>query len=83
MHWLVSRKDIIAVRSCLHERRMLPLDERTAYIMRDEEGKTVVGAIYWNLGTITQDNPVFISIAILSCCLVIGLSLARAIITLA
>lgn len=78
-----SRTALHAVAILLKQRRSLPEAERMNVVMWDDNGKTVLGAMYWNLGTIVQDYPVLVALTILVGCLAIVLKLVQTVIALA
>lgn len=52
-----NRPDIHAVMGILQRRLETPEPERFDMVMDDDLGKTWVGAIFWNVGTLIQDYP--------------------------
>jgi hypothetical protein len=80
---LRNRADLHAVSTILKQRHSLPEAERVNVVMHDEGGKTVLGAVYWNLGTIVQDYPALVALTILAGGLAIVWELVQAVIALA
>jgi len=54
---LVERADVQAVLSVLKRRVYEPYPERLSMAMDQDAGKTWIGAILWNTGTLIQDYP--------------------------
>lgn len=55
-----GRKDVSAVKAILEKRYNTDLLSRRDVVMSSVEGRTLVGAIVWNIGTLWQDSPAFV-----------------------
>ncbi|CDQ12093.1 conserved protein of unknown function [Acidithiobacillus ferrivorans] len=66
-----------AVLAQLEIRKSIPKEARSRAVMDDENGKTLLGAMVWNIGTITQDMPEFVGIFIIAVAALFGLGIAR------
>lgn len=58
-HNFAQREDVKAVLDVLEKRKDLPMPEKMAVKMDNENGKTWTGLFMWNILTIVQDYPGF------------------------
>lgn len=54
---ILQRPDVVAVLNILKERGKEVGEQKINIKMTDEEGKTWLGATFWNVGTLIQDFP--------------------------
>lgn len=57
MHKIKNRSDVSAVMGVLRKRLEIEPAERSPVRMDNENGKTWVGLLLWNVGTLIQDFP--------------------------
>ena len=55
----------------------MPKETRNRAIMDDTNGKSFLGMVVWNIGSMTQDMPELVAVFLLAMAALLGLGIAR------
>ncbi|EGQ61869.1 hypothetical protein GGI1_09433 [Acidithiobacillus sp. GGI-221] len=72
-----TRSSVQAVLTQLEIRRSMPKETRNLAIMDDSKGKSFLGLVVWNIGTIAQDIPELVAVFMLSIAGLLGFGISR------
>lgn len=72
-----TRSSVHAVLTQLEIRRSMPREARSRTVMDDKKGKSLIGLIVWNIGTMTQDIPELVAVFLLSIAALLGFGIAK------
>jgi hypothetical protein len=72
-----TNDSVHAVLAQLEIRRSMPMETRSLAVMDDKDGKTFLGLMVWNIGTLVQDTPELIAAFIIAIAVSIGLVAAK------
>ncbi len=67
-----ARDTVHAVLAQLEIRRSLPKETRSLAVMDDKDGKSFLGLMVWNIGTLIQDTPELVAAFMLAMAAIIG-----------
>ena len=71
-----ASESVQAVLAQLNIRRSMPKETRSLAVMDDKDGKSFLGLMVWNIGTLIQDKPELIASFMLSLAALLGLWIA-------
>lgn len=76
-HKASTQNAVHSVLAQLEIRRSMPKDARSLAVMDDEGGKSFLGLIVWNIGTLAQDVPELVAIFLLAIASLFGFGIAK------
>lgn len=71
-----TKSTVHAVLTQLEIRRSMPREVRSLAVMDDKNGKSFVGLMIWNIGTLAQDSPELVAVFMLSMAALFGFGIA-------
>jgi hypothetical protein len=77
LHTTSTRNAVRSVLDQLEIRKSMPKETRNLAVMDDKDGKSFLGLMVWNIGTLTQDMPELVAVFLLAMAALLGLCIAR------
>jgi hypothetical protein len=72
-----ARDTVQVVLAQLEIRRSMPREARSMAVMDNKEGKSILGLMVWNIGTLTQDMPELVAVFLLAMAAIVGFGIVR------
>lgn len=77
LHTTSTRNAVRSVLAQLEIRQSMPKETRNLAVMDDKEGKSFLGLMVWNIGTLTQDMPELVAVFLLAMAAIVGFGIVR------